>query len=151
MRFVTLTLPGAGRLRRPVAALGLSILLAQTATAAEDWQFVGTDADDNRYSVKVAGTARDGGLVHTQVRTEYVTPRDDAASGKRIFVVLDTMIVDCANASFAIEYREYVAADGSTIPVVATPREKLSFKAAAAGSISEAIVRFVCRRAAQKR
>jgi hypothetical protein len=130
--------------------LGLCVCLTQPVLAA-DWQSVGTDADGNRYSVDAAGTTRDGDLVRVQVRTEYVEPRDDPASGKSIFVALDSMVVDCAKASFAIEYREYVAADGSLIPVFATPRENLDLRAAAEGSMSEAIVRSVCRSAAAKR
>jgi hypothetical protein len=118
--------------------------LAAVALAA-DWEFVGADEEGNRYSVDLPHAGRDGSVIRVQVRTEYAKPRRVASAGKDVFVALDRMAVDCAEGSFAVEARTYVAADGTDIPRGALAREDLRFRPAAAGSMSETIVRFVCK------
>jgi hypothetical protein len=127
--------------------IGSGLALCAVWAVAADWQPVGMDTDGNSYSVDASRTIRDGSVVRVQVRTEYAKPRRNDVVGKDVFVALDRMAVDCGTSAFAIESRTYVAADGTEIPRGSTAREELHFRAAAAGSMSEAIVRFVCKRA----
>lgn len=122
-----------------------SLVLVALGAHASDWTPVGTDDEGNTYSVDASRAVRDGSLVRVQVRTEYARPRHNEAAGKDVFVALDRMSVDCSKGTFAVESRTYVAADGTEIPRGSTPREDLRFRPAAAGSMSEAIVQFVCR------
>ncbi|NJD32413.1 MAG: hypothetical protein FIB04_11060 [Gammaproteobacteria bacterium] len=112
---------------------------------AADWTPVGTDADGNSYAVDLSRLSREGAVVRVEVRTEYAKPRKDDSTGKDVFVAVDRMAVDCGSSRFAVESRTYVAADGTEIPRGATPRDKLRFRPAAAGSMSEAIVRVACK------
>ena len=121
--------------------------LATTAAAAE-WETIGTDTDGSVYSVDVSRVARDEGTVSIVVRTEYARPRRIDAVDADVFVALDHMVVDCGKASFAVQSRTLVAADGTEIPRGATARANLRFRVAAPGSMSESIVRFACRPAA---
>ena len=122
-----------------------ALVLAALGAQASDWTPVGTDAEGNAYSVDASRVVRDGSLVRIQVRTEYARPRRNEEAGKDVFVALDRMSVDCSKGTFAVESRTYVAADGTEIPRGSTPREDLRFRPAAEGSMSEAIVRFVCK------
>jgi len=133
--------------------LRISILacsLAATAAVAADWTEIATDADGNRYSIDQQSIVRDGSTVKGVVRAEYASPRMDDASGKSFFAALDRMVVDCEAASFALQSRTYVAADGSEVPALASAREDLKLRPAAAGSLSETIVRSLCRAARRK-
>jgi hypothetical protein len=114
------------------------------AARAADWQLIAVDDDANRYSVDAARIIREGQLVKAFVRTEYASPRDDEASGTRVFAAVDRLQVRCDEGSFALESRSYVAADGEEIPVLASDREALEFRAAAPGSMSAAIVQRLC-------
>ena len=126
----------------------LAVLFALPGAAfAADWERIGTDADDNTYAVDTSRFARDGNVVGANVRTEYAKPRPVEGVDAAVFVALDRMLVDCANASFAIESRTFVLADGTEVPRGITPRAEMRFRTAAAGSMSEAIVRFVCKAA----
>jgi len=131
---------------RRVAGLILALVVA-TAAAAE-WEAIGTDADGSMYSVDVARMSRDEGTVSIVVRAEYATPRRMEAVEADIFAALDHMVVDCGKASFAVQSRTLVAADGTEIPRGSTARSNLRFRAAAPGSMSESIVRFACGAAA---
>lgn len=119
--------------------------IGSVAAVAADWEPVGTDADDNRYSVDASRIVRDAGIAIVPVRTEYAKPRRVDAVEQTVFATLDRMSIDCRHATFAIESRSFVAADGTEIPRGATPRAQLRYRAAAAGSMSEAIVRHVCK------
>ena len=133
---------GARWLAGPMLALFVT-----TAVAAE-WEAIGTDADGSVYSVDVSRMARDQGTVSIVVRTEYAKPRRVETVEADVFVALDHMVVDCGKTSFAVQSRTLVAADGTEIPRGSTERAKLRFRPAAAGSMSESIVRFACRPAA---
>ncbi len=124
---------------------GLMLVLLVTTAAAAEWQSVGTDADGNVYSVDVSRVTRDGGTVSIAVRTEYAKPRRIDTVAVDVFVALDQMVVDCSNVSFAVQSRTLVAADGTEIPRGSMARASLRFRVAAAGSMSESIVRFACR------
>jgi hypothetical protein len=129
-------------------ARALAVLLASPVTAgAADWERVGTDADDNNYAVDTSRLVRDGSIVGASVRTEYAKPRPVEGVDAAVFVSLDRMLVDCSKASFGIESRTFVLADGTEVPRGITPRAEIRFRTAAAGSMSEAIVRFVCKAA----
>ena len=134
--------------RHDVSAIALATLagvLAASANAA-DWQPIAVDDAANRYSVDAARIIREGPLVKAFVRTEYATPREDDRSGQRIFAAVDRLQVRCDDGSFALESRSYIAADGEEVPVVASDREALKFRPAAAGSMSAAIVQRLCER-----
>ena len=127
---------------------GLALVIFATSAAAAEWETVGTDSDGNVYSVDVSRIARDAGTVSIAVRTEYAKPRRIDAVEADVFVALDQMVVDCRKASFAVQSRTLVAADGTEIPRGSTARADLRFRVAAAGSMSESIVRFACGPAA---
>jgi hypothetical protein len=127
---------------------GLILALFATTAAAAEWETIGTDTDGSVYSVDVSRVARDEGTVSIVVRAEYAKPRRIDAVDADVFVALDHMVVDCGKASFAVQSRTLVAADGTEIPRGATARANLRFRVAAPGSMSESIVRFVCRPAA---
>jgi hypothetical protein len=133
---------GAGRVA------GLLLALLATAAAAAEWETIGTDTDGSVYSVDASRVARDEGTVSIVVRTEYARPRRIDSVDADVFVALDHMVVDCGKASFAVQSRTLVAADGTEIPRGATARADLRFRVAAPGSMSESIVRFACRPAA---
>jgi hypothetical protein len=126
-----------------IAVAALTGALSVSASAA-DWQQVAVDDDANRYSVDADRIIREGSLVKAFVRTEYATPREDETTGTLIFAAVDRLQLRCDEGSFALESRSYVAADGEEIPVVASDREALKFRAAAAGSMSAAIVQRLC-------
>ena len=63
------------------------------------------------------------------------------------FAALDRMLVDCVQGSFAVQSRTLILADGTEVPRGVTPRAEVRFRPAAAGSMSESIVRFVCKAA----
>lgn len=111
---------------------------------AADWQQIAIDDDANRYSVDAARIIREGSLVKAFVRTEYASPREDESSGTRVFAAVDRLQVRCDERSFALESRNYVAANGEEIPVLASDREALEFRPVAAGSMSAAIVQRLC-------
>jgi len=125
--------------------------IASVAAVAADWEPVGTDADGNRYSVDASRIVRDAGIASVLVRAEYAKPRRVDAVEQAVFASLDRMVIDCGHATFAIESRSFVAADGTEIPRGATPRAELRYRAAAAGSMSETIVRHVCKGASGTR
>jgi hypothetical protein len=130
--------------------LWISLLLcsrAATSAHAADWTEIATDVDGNRYSIDRQSIVREGPTVKGVVRAEYASPRVDDASGKSFFAALDRMIVDCETASFALQSRTYVAADGSEVPALASAREDLKLRPAAAGSMSETILRSLCKAA----
>lgn len=132
--------------RRLACAMLVAYAVSVPSTAqGQEWARVGTDAEDNIYSVDAARIVRDGNLASVRVRTEYARPRKVDAAGIDVFVALDQMVVDCGSGKFAVQSRTLVAADGTEIPRGSTPRGELRFRAAAAGSMSETIVRFVCR------
>ena len=118
---------------------GLSV-----AARAADWQQIAIDDDANRYSVDAARIIREGQLVKAFVRTEYASPREDEASGTRIFAAVDRLQVRCDEGSFALESRSYVTADSEEIPVLASDRETLKFRTVAPDSMSAAIVQRLC-------
>jgi hypothetical protein len=124
---------------------GLMLALLATTAAAAEWETIGTDTDGSVYSVDVTRMTRDAGTVSLVVRTEYAKPRRIDAVDADVFVALDHMVVDCGKASFAVQSRTVVAADGTEIPRGATARSNLRFRVAAQGSMSESIVRFACR------
>lgn len=126
-----------------IAIAALTGVLSASASAA-DWQPIADDDDANRYSVDAARIIREGPLVKAFVRTEYAVPREDEATGALIFAAVDRLQVRCDEGSFALESRSYVAADGEELPVVASDREALKFRPAAAGSMSAAIVQRLC-------
>jgi hypothetical protein len=123
---------------------GLMLVLFVTTAAAAEWETVGTDSDGNTYSVDVSRVTHDGGTVSIAVRTEYARPRRIDTVESDVFVALDHMVVDCGKASFAVQSRTLVAADGTEIPRGSTARANLRFRMAASGSMSESIVRFAC-------
>ena len=127
-------------------AISVAILTGASSApaSAADWQQIAVDDAENRYSVDAARIIRDGSLVKAFVRTEYATPREDETSGTRIFASVDRLQVRCDEGSFALESRHYISADGQEIPVVASDREALKFRPAAAGSMSAAIVLRLC-------
>jgi hypothetical protein len=127
-------------------AISVAILTGASSApaSAADWQQIAVDDAENRYSVDAARIIRDGSLVKAFVRTEYATPREDETSGTRIFASVDRLQVRCDEGSFALESRHYISADGQEIPVVASDREALKFRPAAAGSMSVAIVQRLC-------
>jgi hypothetical protein len=127
---------------------GLVLALFATTAAAAEWEPIGTDADGSVYSVDVSRMARDAGMVGIVVRTEYARPRRIEAVEADVFVALDHMVIDCGKASFAVQSRTLVAADGTEIPRGSTARADLRFRVAAPGSMSDSIVRFACRPAA---
>jgi hypothetical protein len=140
----------ASTFRRLACVLLFAIPLAVSSTAgAQQWAPVGTDAEDNTYSVDASRILRDDSMASVRVRTEYARPREVEAAGVYVFVALDQMVINCANGTFAIQTRTLVAADGTEMPRGTTPRDELRFRAAAAGSMSETIVRFVCAPAAR--
>ncbi len=106
-------------------------------------------ADDagNVYSVDRDSVRKDHELVSAVVRNEYAEPRQDPQSGQVVYAVLDRLQVNCATASFALQTRTLVTADGTEIPSLAASREQLQFRVAPAGSLSESIVRSLCRAA----
>ena len=123
---------------------GLMLAFVVTTAAAAEWETIGTDADGSVYSVDVSRIVRDEGTVSIVVRTEYAKPRRIDALEADVFVALDHMVVDCGKASFAVQSRTLVAADGTEIPRGSTARANLRFRMAASGSMSESIVRFAC-------
>lgn len=139
----------ASTFRRLTSAVLMALPLAVCSTAqAQEWVRVGTDSDGNSYSIDTSRIVHDGSILSVRVRTEYARPRKVEAADVDIFSALDHMVIDCGKASFAIQSRTFVAADGTEIPRGSTARADLRFRAAAAGSMSESIVRFACRPAA---
>jgi hypothetical protein len=136
--------------KRTLRNFMLACGFAATAAVAANWTEIATDADGNRYSIDHQSIVREGSTVKGVVRAEYASPRLDDASGKSFFAALDRMIVDCDAASFALQSRTYVAADGSEVPALASARQDLKLRPAAAGSLSETIVRSLCRAARGK-
>jgi hypothetical protein len=135
--------------RRLASAVLIALPLAVCSTAqAHEWVRVGTDSEDNSYSVDTSQVVHDGSIVSVRVRTEYARPRKVEAVSVDVFAALDHMVIDCGKASFAVQSRTLVAADGSEIPRGSTARANLRFRAAAEGSMSESIVRFACQPAA---
>jgi len=134
--------------RHAARSVLLLCLAGGFATAqAADSDRVGTDADGNVYTVDVARLSKDGSFVSADVRTEYAQPRKIDGVDTPAFAALDRMIVDCSQGSFAVQSRTLVLADGTEVPRGVTPRAEVRFRPAAAGSMSEAIVRFVCKAA----
>ena len=131
---------------RMVFVVAVTIVAGGVSAAARaaDWQQIAVDDDTNRYSVDAARVIREGQLVKAFVRTEYASPREDDTTGKRVFAAVDRLQVRCDEGSFALESRSYVAADGEDIPVLASDRAALKFRAAAPGSMSAAIVQRLC-------
>ncbi len=135
--------------RRLASAALIALPLAVSSTArAQDWVRVGTDADGNSYSIDTSRVVHDGSIVSVRVRTEYARPRKVEVADVNIFAALDYMVIDCGKASFAVQSRTFVAADGTEIPRGSTARADLHFRVAAPGSMSESIVRFACKPAA---
>jgi len=127
----------------------IALPLAVFSTAhGQDWVRIGTDVEDNSYSIDMSRVVHDDNFVSVRVRTEYARPRTVEAAGVDVFAELDHMVIDCGKASFAVQSRTLVAADGTEIPRGSTARADLRFRVAAAGSMSESIVRFACRPAA---
>lgn len=125
----------------------VAFALCATVAFAAEWEPVGTDGDDNTYAVDASRMTRDGNLVGARVRTEYAKPRKIEGLDRDVFVALDRMVVDCVAGTFAIESRTFVTADGTEVPRGITPRADLRLRTAAAGSMSESIVKFVCKAA----
>jgi Surface-adhesin protein E len=135
---------------RPARLRGLwlaALAMCATAAVAADWERVGTDGDDNTYALDTSRISRDGNFVGVTVRTEYAKPRKIEGLGQDVFVALDRMVVDCAAGSFAVESRTFVTADGTEVPRGITARADLRFRPAAAGSMSESIVKSACKAA----
>jgi hypothetical protein len=130
-----------------IVALLLGLIGRFAVAQSADSERVGTDADGNVYTVDVARLSKDGSVVAADVRTEYAQPRQIEGVDTPAFAALDRMLVDCARASFAVQSRTLVLADGTEVPRGVTPRAEVRFRPAAAGSMSEAIVRFVCKAA----
>lgn len=129
------------------SALVLCLLGVFATAQSADSDRVGTDGDGNVYTVDVARLSKDGSMVSADVRTEYAQPRKIDGVDTPAFAALDRMLVDCSQASFAVQSRTLVLADGTEVPRGVTPRAEVRFRPAAAGSMSEAIVRFVCKAA----
>lgn len=134
-----------------IVALLLGLIGRFAVAQSADSERVGTDADGNVYTVDVARLSKDGSVVAADVRTEYAQPRQIEGVDTPAFAALDRMLVDCARASFAVQSRTLVLADGTEVPRGVTPRAEVRFRPAAAGSMSEAIVRFVCKAAGVSR
>jgi len=135
--------------RRLACAVLIALPLAVCSTAqAQEWVRVGADAEGNSYSIDASHVVRDGSIVSVRIRTEYARPRKVEAVGVDVFAALDHMVIDCGKASFAVQSRTLVAADGTEIPRGSTARADLRFRVAASGSMSESIVRFACKPAA---
>ena len=115
-----------------------------SAASASDWTVLDVDAERNRYSVDQASVRREGQRVTARVRTEYARPREDGAIAGAVYAVVDTLVFDCGTASFALASRSLVAADLAETQTIANAREDLRFRRAAAGSMSERILRHVC-------
>ena len=120
---------------------------AQTA----DSNRVGSDGDGNVYTVDAARLTKDGSVVGADVRTEYAQPRRVEGVDAPVFAARDRMLVDCSQALFAVQSRTLVLADGTEVPRGVTPRAEVRFRAAAPGSMSESIVKFVCKAAGVQR
>lgn len=129
-------------------ALGCA-MFAAPAIAAE-WAPIATADNGDRYALDSASVIRDRDTVSAVVRNEYATPRIDQKAGKSVFAALDRMVVNCEAASFALKSRAYVAADGSEYTVLAASNDELVLRPAAKGSLSESIVRAVCKAAVGK-
>jgi hypothetical protein len=127
--------------------LALAAILAAPVAHAADWQALAKDDDGNVYSLDRQSVRSDRGEASGVVRNEYAAPRPDAASGKQGFAALDRLLVNCETASFALQSRTLVLADGTERTSLSATREQLTFRAAAAGSMSETIVRGLCRAA----
>ena len=125
--------------------LAIVAVVAAPAASAADWTEFAADANGNRYSLDRQSVVREGPIAKGVVRAEYAEPRSDPTTGKGVFAAIDRMIVDCEAASFALQSRTYVLADGKEIPALASSREDREMRPAAAGSISESIVRVLCR------
>jgi hypothetical protein len=125
----------------------VALALCAMAAAAADWEPVGTDGDDNTYALDSSRISRDGDVVGVTVRTEYAKPRKVEGLDRSVFVALDRMVVDCAAGTFAVESRTFVTADGAEVPRGITPRADLRFRPAAAGSMSESILKSACKAA----
>ena len=123
----------------------LSLIGSFASAQTSDSGRVGTDADGNVYTVDVERLSKDGSVVAADVRTEYAQPRKIEGVDTPAFAALDRMLVDCAQGSFAVQSRTLVLADGTEVPRGVTPRAEVRFRPAAAGSMSESIVRFVCK------
>ena len=128
----------------------LAFVLFTTAASAAEWVDIAKGDNGNRYSLDPRSVIRDRDTVTAVIRNEYATPRTDEKTGKNVFASLDRMVVNCETASFALQSRAYVAADGSEYTVLAASRDELSLRPAAKGSLSETIVRSVCRAVAGK-
>lgn len=127
------------------APIGLLLLLATArAVGGPDFTPVGTDATGNKYAADLERAVRDNGLLLVTVRTEYAEPRRIASADKPVFTAIDQMAVDCAAGTFAVMARRYVANDGTAIPGWVKPKAELTFKPAAAGSMSELLVQAIC-------
>lgn len=127
------------------ARIGLLLLLAAAGAAgASDFTPVGTDAAGNTYTADLNRPVRDEGLLIVTVRTEYAEPRRIASADKPVFTSIDQLAVDCAAGTFAVMARRYVANDGTAIPGWVKSKAELKFRPAAAGSMSESLVRAVC-------
>jgi hypothetical protein len=138
-----------GRASDLAARTGLLVLgvAFAMATAAADWQEIARSDDGNRYSLDPRSVIRDRDTVSALVRNEYATPTRDDESGKTIFAALDRLVVNCGLGSFALQSRAYVAADGSEFTVLAASRDELKLRPVVAGSLSETIVRAICKAA----
>jgi hypothetical protein len=121
----------------------LMVLPFQVAHAA-DWQEFAADTAGNRYSIDQHSIVREGATVKGVVRAEYASPRIDPTTDKGIFSALDRVVVNCETAGFALQARSYVLADGKEVTALASTLEELTLRPAAAGSISESIVRSLC-------
>jgi len=120
---------------------------AAATASASDWLELAKDDGGNRYSLDRQSVIRDGDTVTGVVRNEYATPRVDEAKGKSFYAALDRLVVSCGTASFALQTRTLVASDGSEVTSLAATRDELKLRAAAPGTLSETIVRALCKAA----
>jgi hypothetical protein len=124
--------------------------LAAATASASDWLEIAKDDGGNRYSLDRQSVIRDRDTVTSVVRNEYATPRIDVAKGKSFYAALDRLVVNCETASFALQTRTLVASDGSEVVSLAATRDQLKLRSAAPGTLSETIVRAVCKAAQGK-
>lgn len=139
-----MTLAGGVRVRWACALSLLASWACAPAASAADWRSIARDGDGNVYSLDRDSVRGERVEVSGVVRNEYAEPRRDEASGKAVFAALDRLVANCETASFALQSRTLVAADGSEIPSIASTRDQLTFRPAAAGSLSATVVRALC-------
>jgi hypothetical protein len=128
---------------RGIAFVALSACLPAAAWGS-DWEALGVDGDQNRYSIDVSRLLHEGGRIEAYVRTDYALPRKVEVSEAPAYAALDRLVVVCQDRTFALESRTYVSGTGEEVPAIVGDRQSLGLRPAEPGSMAATIVNRLC-------